>query len=114
MPYARNRLSTLVYANGFTLWHYLADPDMPESGQTSSLSRYFKPATSLLRQGDMILLSGAPRAWTDAVRAASFANTYGPALPGNILSVTAADPEQQCWTLHSLTQPNEAAAGGKA
>jgi len=60
MPFDSRELSVLVYANGFTLWHYrTADPaghlmaDAADAGDTP----YFAGADEMLREGDQIIVN---------------------------------------------------------
>lgn len=57
MSYSRNRLSTLAYANGFTLWHYKGCDGLQQIRNPKDLQTYFKPAGNLLRDGDLVLMS---------------------------------------------------------
>lgn len=50
--YNHNKLSVLAYANGFTLWHY-----KPEGDENFRADGFFNKADSMLRVGDMILVS---------------------------------------------------------
>ena len=49
-------LSVLVYAQGFTLWHYKGDRDKIAAVVTRD---YFADAADMLTQGDLIMLSCA-------------------------------------------------------
>ena len=54
MPNPSKDLNVLAYANGFTVWHYDAAtmPDGP------SIDHAFDQSATMLRPGDMILISG--------------------------------------------------------
>jgi hypothetical protein len=54
MMFSVRELSVLAYANGFTLWHYKAGADgLPAVTQPG----FFDPASDLLANGDMMLVS---------------------------------------------------------
>ncbi len=54
MGFSVRELSVLAYANGFTLWHYKVGPDgLP----TVTRPGFFDPASDLLANGDMVLVS---------------------------------------------------------
>jgi hypothetical protein len=64
MPFAVRNLSVLAYAQGFTLWHYLANLPMlgstlvpPATAAEVSELGFFNPASDMLAQGDMVLVS---------------------------------------------------------
>ncbi|MCL2629519.1 MAG: hypothetical protein FWD33_02410 [Alphaproteobacteria bacterium] len=53
MAYQNKNMSVIAYANGFTLWHYAAnDPIATVNG-----NGYFIPAISMIKAGDMLLVS---------------------------------------------------------
>ena len=51
MAFQNKNLSVLVYANGFTLWHYKTN-----DGIKDITDGYFGAATSLMRVGDILLI----------------------------------------------------------
>jgi hypothetical protein len=54
MAFSLRNLSVLAYANGFTLWHYKAEPaDHPDMGTPS----FFADAGDMLAGGDMMMVS---------------------------------------------------------
>jgi hypothetical protein len=53
MSYDPNNLSALIYANGFTLWHYKTRDTQPEIFKPG----YFNEASRMLRVGDGILIN---------------------------------------------------------
>ena len=54
MVFSVRELSVLAYANGFTLWHYKVGPNgLPAVTQPG----FFDPASDLLANGDMMLVS---------------------------------------------------------
>lgn len=64
MAFAIRNLSVLAYAQGFTLWHYRANVPTLGSGivPPASLDEvgepgFFDPASDMLAQGDMVLVS---------------------------------------------------------
>ena len=54
MTLALRNLSVLVYANGFTLWHYKSKDTL----QRITTPRYCDDAVGMLSVGDMILVVG--------------------------------------------------------
>lgn len=56
MAFSSERLSVVAYADGFTLWHYRGQPD---SQATIGAAGYFTPVAHMVRQGDMVIASGA-------------------------------------------------------
>jgi hypothetical protein len=54
MAFALNNLSVLAYANGFTLWHYKAQPDEPA---VVAAPGYFHAAGDMLTAGDIVMVS---------------------------------------------------------
>ena len=57
MPFERNNLSVLAYANGFTLWHYRST----DAATDVDTAGYFNLANEMVRVGDMILANvGSP------------------------------------------------------
>lgn len=55
MAYDPNNLSALVYANGFTCWHYKTT----DSLQDVDLQDYFNLAHFMLRTGDFIFVNAS-------------------------------------------------------
>jgi hypothetical protein len=54
MAFALRNLSVLAYANGFTLWHYKAEPaDQPNMGTPD----FFADAGDMLSGGDMMMVT---------------------------------------------------------
>ncbi len=54
MAFSLRNLSVLAYANGFTLWHYKADPaDHPNMGAPD----FFADAGDMLAGGDMMMVT---------------------------------------------------------
>ena len=54
MAFSLRNLSVLAYANGFTLWHYKADPaDHPYTGKQD----FFADAGDMLAGGDLVMVS---------------------------------------------------------
>ena len=54
MAFSLRNLSVLAYANGFTLWHYKADPaDHPSMGAPD----FFADADDMLAGGDMMMVT---------------------------------------------------------
>ncbi|MCY3830132.1 MAG: hypothetical protein OXF89_13445 [Rhodospirillaceae bacterium] len=51
MAYAKENLSVLAYANGFTLWHYTT----PDEAAAVDTAGYFDDAAGMLHAGDMVL-----------------------------------------------------------
>ena len=54
MAFAIRDLSVLAYAQGFTLWHYKAGPDMLRDVDREG---FFDGASDMLAAGDMMLVS---------------------------------------------------------
>ena len=54
MAFAARNLSVLAYANGFTLWHYKAEPD---DFKHVGHSGFFAGADDILSTGDMMMVS---------------------------------------------------------
>lgn len=52
MAFKNKDLSVLVYANGFTIWHYKTDDQLHEV-----LSGYFNPVSDMMNKNDMIILN---------------------------------------------------------
>ena len=65
MAYNPDNLGALSYANGFTLWCYTS----PDSAESIMMPGYFEMARSMLRRGDVLLISSR----IDERRAAGFA-----------------------------------------
>lgn len=53
MAYKPTNLSTLAYANGFTMWHYITDDTKLELASEG----YFDRACDMLRAGDMLYVN---------------------------------------------------------
>jgi hypothetical protein len=62
MPFQSNDLTVLAYADGYTLWHYVADDDAHEIRS----SGYFDAARDVFRNNDRIEVFGADESF-DAV-----------------------------------------------
>ena len=54
LGFAVHNLSVLAYANGFTLWHYKAEPGGLDAAVEQS---FFNEAADLLAGGDMVMVS---------------------------------------------------------
>jgi hypothetical protein len=54
MAFAVRNLSVLAYANGFTLWHYMATADAPSDLNAPG---FFDDAGDMLAAGDMMMVS---------------------------------------------------------
>lgn len=58
MTFALRQLSVLAYAQGFTLWHYRADPTATPNPLDAALhDGFFNPAADMIASGDIVLLS---------------------------------------------------------
>ncbi|QCO14023.1 hypothetical protein D3869_01565 [Azospirillum brasilense] len=57
MAYAPKDLSVLVYANGFTLWHYTTQHDLTRVDEPG----YFDGAADLVHVGDQITINAGGR-----------------------------------------------------
>lgn len=68
-PFDLSRLNTLVYARGFTLWHYRSHT---HSLYELTASGFFGEAASLMSAGDCILLVGTDGARMALVSSADF------------------------------------------
>ena len=55
MAFKNKNLSVLAYANGFTLWHYIAG----EALASSSANGYFNTIASLMNTGDIVVINGS-------------------------------------------------------
>lgn len=55
MAFQNKNLSVIAYANGFTLWHYVA----AETLTAISASGYFNNVSSLMNTGDIIFINGS-------------------------------------------------------
>ena len=55
MAFQNKKLSVIAYANGFTLWHYVADETMT----AISASGYFNNVITLMNTGDIIIINAS-------------------------------------------------------
>ena len=55
MAFQNKKLSVIAYANGFTLWHYVADETMT----AISNSGYFNNVITLMNTGDIIIINAS-------------------------------------------------------
>ena len=55
MAFQNKKLSVIAYANGFTLWHYVADETM----EAISTSGYFNNVITLMNTGDIIIINAS-------------------------------------------------------
>jgi hypothetical protein len=55
MAFQNKKLSVIAYANGFTLWHYVADETMT----AISTSGYFNNVITLMNTGDIIIINAS-------------------------------------------------------
>lgn len=56
MSFRNRNMSVIVYANGFTLWHYKADEGETLKGIVDN-QKYFTPIHSLMNVGDIIIIN---------------------------------------------------------
>ncbi len=54
MAFSPRNLSVLAYANGFTLWHYKADP---AERSPADMPAFFAEAGDMLAGGDMMMVT---------------------------------------------------------
>ncbi|MBQ9540606.1 MAG: hypothetical protein IJU89_04250 [Alphaproteobacteria bacterium] len=57
MAFQNKKLSVIAYANGFTLWHYVAN----ETLATISASGYFNNVLTLMNSGDIIIINASDK-----------------------------------------------------
>ena len=57
MAFQNKKLSVIAYANGFTLWHYVAN----ETLATISASGYFNNVLTLRNSGDIIIINASDK-----------------------------------------------------
>ena len=55
MSFQNKNLSVIAYANGFTLWHYVAGETMA----TISANGYFNNVRTLMNVGDIIIINAS-------------------------------------------------------
>lgn len=55
MAFQNKNLSVIAYANGFTLWHYIANEPLADLSKVG----YFDKVFTLSATGDIIILNGA-------------------------------------------------------
>ena len=55
MAFQNKNLSVIVYANGFTLWHYAANETMA----TITASGYFDSVKTLMNTGDIVIINAS-------------------------------------------------------
>lgn len=55
MAFQNKNLSVIAYANGFTLWHYVAN----EAMTTISASGYFDSVKTLMNTGDIVIINAS-------------------------------------------------------
>jgi len=55
MAFQNKKLSVIAYANGFTLWHYVAT----ETLTAISTSGYFNNVATLMNTGDIIIINAS-------------------------------------------------------
>lgn len=58
MSFRNRNLSMIVYANGFTMWHYCATD---ETFDDILKSRYFELVKTLMNIGDMFIVNASDR-----------------------------------------------------
>ena len=57
MAFQNKKLSVIAYANGFTLWHYVAN----ETLATISASGYFNNVLTFMNSGDIIIINASDK-----------------------------------------------------
>lgn len=57
MAFQNKKLSVIAYANGFTLWHYVAN----ETLATISASGYFNNVLTLMNSDDIIIINASDK-----------------------------------------------------
>ncbi len=55
MAFQNKNLSVIAYANGFTLWHYVANETM----STISANGYFDGVKTLMNTGDIVIINAS-------------------------------------------------------
>ena len=55
MAFQNKNLSVIAYANGFTLWHYVAD----ETLTAITTAGYFNSVKTLMNVGDIVIVNGS-------------------------------------------------------
>ena len=53
MAFANKNLSVIAFANGFTLWHYVANEPLSEITEKN----YFSPVHTLMNNGDIVIIN---------------------------------------------------------
>ena len=56
MSFRNRNMSVIAYANGFTLWHYKAEPNETLKDIIDD-TKYFAPIYSLINVGDIIIIN---------------------------------------------------------
>lgn len=56
MSFKNRNMSVIAYANGFTLWHYVAESGETLKGITEN-QKYFTPIHSLMNVSDVIIIN---------------------------------------------------------
>lgn len=56
MSFRNKNFSVIAYANGFTLWHYKAEPD-EKLKDIESNTEYFGAVSCLMNPGDIIIIN---------------------------------------------------------
>ncbi len=57
MAFQNKNLSVIAYANGFTLWHYVAN----ETLATITASGYFNAVKTLMNTGDVVIINASDK-----------------------------------------------------
>ena len=57
MAFATENLNVIAYANGFTLWHYVAN----ETLATITASGYFNAVKTLMNTADVIIINASDK-----------------------------------------------------
>lgn len=56
MSFRNRNMSVIAYANGFTLWHYKAEPNETLKDIVDD-TKYFTPIHTLINTGDIIIIN---------------------------------------------------------
>lgn len=56
MAFRNRNMSVIAYANGFTLWHYKAEPDEKLKDIVDD-TKYFTPIYTLINTGDIVIIN---------------------------------------------------------
>ena len=73
MAFQNKKLSVIAYANGFTLWHYVASETM----ETITASGYFNNVLTLMNSGDIIIINASDATSIKKIAVSSSAVTVG-------------------------------------